>query len=94
MNGLLAEAQLNAGLSHRNIVRFRGIISASTPQLQHDLQQELQLGMVQEYVDGGTMKHRLEQGPLDPATIIDWASQIAKGTCVILCYNSTPPYST
>ena len=43
----MAEAKLNADLSHRNIVRFLGVSSV-----------EPNLGMVLEYVDGGTMKQR------------------------------------
>ena len=60
--------RLNAGLSHRNIVRFRGVSSAMPD-----------LGIVLEYVDGGTMKQRLDASTIEPSTVIDWAMQIAKG---------------
>lgn len=64
---LLQEAEVNAALSHRNIVQFRGACMEAP-----------HFCLIMEYVDRGPL-HRQLTTTLEPATLVDWASQIAKG---------------
>jgi len=64
---LLQEAEVNAVLSHRNIVQFRGACTVAP-----------NFCLIMEYVDKGPL-HRQLTTTLEPATLVDWATQIAMG---------------
>ena len=65
---LEAEASLLHGLSHRNVIKFKGACSKLP-----------NLALVLEYVPGGSLKSKIQAETIAPGTVVEWASQIAQG---------------
>lgn len=65
---MFAEARLNASLQHRNIVQFRGVCTVAP-----------NFAIVMEFVDNGMLHTHLRKSTLEPALMVDWATQIANG---------------
>jgi len=62
------EARLLAALSHPNIAAVHSFEDSAGLHL-----------LVMELLEGGTLRDRLDSGPIDPRQVVDYALQIAKG---------------
>eukprot|EP00035_Acanthoeca_spectabilis_P006710 m.128289 g.128289 ORF g.128289 m.128289 type:complete len:824 (+) comp13622_c0_seq2:532-3003(+) len=64
---LLAEAKVNAGLMHKNIVMFKGVCTVAPD-----------FAIVMEYVDDGTLFDKVKT-TLEPTVLTSYARQVASG---------------
>ena len=70
--GLIREAQLVAKLSHPNVVQVYDLV-----------EDDRNVWIVMEWVNGSTLAQRLEAGPLPPAEVSSLALELARGLAAV-----------